>query len=103
MRRAFAAAYTRPDALRTGFGWYRAFAEDVRHNARRKRIDTPILDLRGHADGRSVRPYGLGAAGATDVGSATVGDCGELLSLERPAALVRERTEFINAVSSADA
>ena len=41
MRRAFAAAYTRPEALRTGFGWYRSFAEDVRHNAAAASASTP--------------------------------------------------------------
>jgi pimeloyl-ACP methyl ester carboxylesterase len=56
----------------------------------RKAITTPILYVRGDADGRSPRPYlaGMRAAGATDVRSVTIAGCGECLPLEQPDAFV---------------
>ena len=47
-RERYVAAYARPDALRTGFDWYRRFAEDAKHNAAASEaIETPLLYLRG--------------------------------------------------------
>lgn len=65
-------AYTRPSALRTGFEWYRAFAQDERDNLEvmGESVETPVLYLRGDADkGLDLEGYlnGLRKAGLRDV------------------------------------
>ncbi|TCS04581.1 alpha/beta hydrolase [Rhizobium sp. BK418] len=87
MRAAFARAYERPEALKAGFDWYRAFERDARHNAKVKPIDTPLFYLRGDADGREIGPYveGLRAVGAQRLESRVIRNCGEYAPLEAPA------------------
>ncbi len=89
LRETFVAAYRPVAALSAGFGWYRAMADDARHNARHKAIDTPILFLRGDADHRPIEPYLAGArkVGAQQVSAKVIPDSGEFLPLEQPAAL----------------
>lgn len=90
MRSEFVGAYADPAALKAGFDWYRAMPEDARHNRRKKRIDTPILCIRGDASPEPVQAYvaGLRDVGATQVTGRTIRDCGEIVSLEQPDALV---------------
>ena len=57
--RGYAEAYARPEALRAGFDWYRAFPQDERNNiaVERQTVDTPVLYLRGTKDpGTRSRP-----------------------------------------------
>jgi len=98
-RAAFANAYARPEALRAGFDWYRAMARDAEHNAEAKEIRTPLLYLRGDADGRSPDEYvrGLQARGATQLVGAVLRGSGEFAPLEAPEAFVREVREFAKA------
>lgn len=56
-REVYAKAYERPEALTAGFDWYRAMANDATHNARKKRIDVPMLFVRGDADGKTPDDY----------------------------------------------
>jgi pimeloyl-ACP methyl ester carboxylesterase len=90
MRGEFAEAYADPAALKIGFDWYRAMPEDAQHNKRRKRIETPILYLRGDASPEPVQAYvsGLRDVGAMQVNARTIRNCGEIVSLEQPDALV---------------
>jgi pimeloyl-ACP methyl ester carboxylesterase len=90
MREAFANAYRRPEALKAGFDWYRAMAQDANHNANRKPITTPIAYVRGDALGRSSDDYvtGLKAAGAESVEVRVVRNSGELIPIEAPEAFV---------------
>jgi pimeloyl-ACP methyl ester carboxylesterase len=69
VRESFANDYARPEALKAGFDWYRAMSADAKRNAAPKAITSPILYIRGDADGRSIEPYlgGLKAAGATQL------------------------------------
>lgn len=55
----YTAAYTRLEALRTGFEWYRAFAQDEQDNldAKGQRVYTPVLYLRGEAEGGELEAY----------------------------------------------
>jgi len=96
LREAFVRAYRRPEALKTGFDWYRALPEDARTNSRHKRIDTPILYLRGDADAAKIEDYveGFRTAGAQDVSSQIIPDCGEFLPQEAPDAFVAEVLRF---------
>ncbi|KQU64556.1 MULTISPECIES: alpha/beta fold hydrolase [unclassified Rhizobacter] len=95
-RERFAAAYARPQALKAGFDWYRALAADAKHNARPKAIETPLLYLRGDADGRSPDDYlpGLRRAGARELTAAVLPDCGEFAPLEAPRAFVDALVRF---------
>src|SRR5205085_585662 len=56
-RDCFAEAYQRREALEAGFDWYRAMDADAAHNRSYKEVLTPILYLRGDADGRSPDEY----------------------------------------------
>lgn len=96
LRAAFASAYARPEALKAGFDWYRAMASDAEHNARATMISTPLLYLRGDADGRSIDAYrnGLKAAGVVDLETRTIAKAGELLPVETPAAFVAAVRDF---------
>jgi pimeloyl-ACP methyl ester carboxylesterase len=103
LRDAFAHAYMRPEALKAGFDWYRAFEADARHNAERKRIDTPLLYVRGDAGGRSLQPYldGLKAVGVENLGSRVVADCGELIPVEKPVEFTGLLKDFAALAASA--
>jgi pimeloyl-ACP methyl ester carboxylesterase len=95
-RVAYTQAYVRPEALRAGFDWYRAMEADARHNAVNKPMATPLLYLRGDADGRSVDDYvrGLRAAGAERVSSVVIPHSGEFTPVDAPAALTGALREF---------
>jgi pimeloyl-ACP methyl ester carboxylesterase len=97
-RDEYARAYSRPEALTAGFDWYRAFEADAKHNARHKRIRTPILYLRGDAGivGDAVEPYvaGLRKAGAEHVTGGIIRNSGEFSPVEAPAAFVKALKDF---------
>ena len=96
MRQEFVAAYSSPQALKTGFDWYRAMPNDAKHNCVPRLIETPILYLRGGADPRPIAPYieGIRAAGAEHVTGRIIEGSGELMSLEAPEALITALSEF---------
>jgi len=96
VRQACVEQYVTQAALKTGFDWYRTMPQDAERNARPKVIDTPILYLRGDADGRSIDPYldGLRKAGAEKVFGKTLEGSGEILSLETPDKLVEALNQF---------
>lgn len=95
-RATFAEAYARPEALSAGFDWYRAMQADAERNRERKQLQTPLLYLRGDADGGSPDEYvsGLTAAGATRVTGGALQGSGEFSPLEVPQALVRALLTF---------
>ncbi|MGM9487046.1 alpha/beta fold hydrolase [Ideonella sp. YS5] len=95
-REAFASAYERPESLKAGFDWYRAMPADVSHNSRPKNFDTPVLYLRGDADGRTPDDYvaGMRAMGAQHVGGGVLRGSGEFSPLEVPAEFVRAVRDF---------
>jgi pimeloyl-ACP methyl ester carboxylesterase len=95
-RATFARAYERPEALEAGFDWYRALQADAERNAQRKEFRTPILYVRGDADGRSPEDYvpGLKDAGAQNVQGKVLHGSGELAPLEVPDAFVQTLVAF---------
>jgi len=98
-RASFARAYERPEALKAGFDWYRAMQADAKHNSRPKTIETPVLFLRGDADGRSPDDYlpALKAAGAKDIKGEVLRGSGEFAPLEAPEAFVQALASFAKA------
>ncbi len=85
----FADAYSRPEALKPTFNWYRAMASDAQHNAEPLRVSAPLLYARGDLDKRPIEPYveGLKAACGTHVASRIIASIGELIPIEAPEAL----------------
>lgn len=95
-RAAYTQAYLRPEALRAGFDWYRALEADARHNAVKQSVTTPLLYLRGDADGRSVEDYvrGLRAAGAAQVRGMVIPHSGEFTPVDASDALIGTLRDF---------
>jgi pimeloyl-ACP methyl ester carboxylesterase len=91
-----AGAYERPEALHAGFEWYRAFPRDARRNAVHRRIEVPLLYLRGDADGRRIEDYanGMRERGAVNLEHAVVRGSGEYLPVEAPDAFVEQVLRF---------
>jgi pimeloyl-ACP methyl ester carboxylesterase len=104
LRETFAQAYSRPEALKAGFDWYRAMARDAERNASPKAISTPMLYVRGDADGRSIGSYrdGLKAAGVVNLDTRVVAGAGELLPIEAPAAFVEIIRDFAAGARTSD-
>jgi pimeloyl-ACP methyl ester carboxylesterase len=98
-RATFANAYERADALRAGFDWYRAMQVDAERNSQPKEIKTPMLYLRGDADGGSPEDYvrGLQQKGAKRLSGAVLHGSGEFAPLEAPDAFVRQVLAFAKA------
>ena len=101
VREEQAAAYATPEALTTGFGWYRAFAQDMADNqaaAAGPPTSTPLLYLRGgHERGGPIAGYadGLRRAGVADVRPAVIDGAAHYSHEENPAATWRAIAEFI--------
>jgi pimeloyl-ACP methyl ester carboxylesterase len=97
-REAFATAYSTPEALTTGFDWYRAMPEDAEHNQRdTSAVATPLLYIRGDADPVDVGAYldGFREAGVQHVDSAVVPHSGHSSSIESPDALWQIIRDFV--------
>ena len=103
-RNAYAQAYARPEALTAGFDWYRSMADDARHNAQPKRIDVPILYVRGTADGRTPDDYvpAIRDKGAAHIEGRVIPG-GEYVAEEAPEQLVAAIREFRGRIRSAHA
>ncbi len=95
-RESFVNAYLRPEALTTGFDWYRSLAEDAKHNRWHKDVATLILYVRGDADHRPIDPYlaGIRAVGASNVRGAVIEGSGEFLPQEQPRQLITVLSAF---------
>lgn len=97
-RARYAAAYARPEALKTGLDWYRAFPQDERDNAvYREPVDTPVLYLRGDREYAPIEPYleGLRAAGLRRVEGGLIPNSGHWSSEEQPDAVVAALCAFM--------
>ena len=99
-RETYAQAYGRPEALRAGFDWYRAFPEDERNNiaVERQTVDTPVLYLRGSKDpGLGLDRYveGLRHGGLRDVQGAEIADSGHFAPDEQPEAVAAALARFL--------
>jgi pimeloyl-ACP methyl ester carboxylesterase len=98
-RTRYVEAYSRADALRTGFEWYRAFADDEKDNARRQLVSTPVLYLRGEKEqaGIELARYvdGLREAGLQKVGGALIANSGHFAPDEQPDAVAALLRNFL--------
>jgi pimeloyl-ACP methyl ester carboxylesterase len=98
-RAAHAEAYARPEALKAGFDWYRAFEADAAFNksVAGQRVETPVLVLRGDRDLGGIDAYveGLREAGLTEVRGETLTDCGHFAPTEQPHAVAAALRRFL--------
>jgi len=95
-RDAFVAAYTGRDALRAGFDLYRAAPANVRDVAAAltaSRLTVPTLAISGGVIGDALHSQLVGVA--DDLRRASVDDCGHIVPLEQPDALVAALEEFL--------
>jgi len=104
-REIYARAYSRPESLQAGFGWYRAFPEDAEANAKwaGKPIAVPVLYLRGAAEPGEIGDYvdGLRAAGLSKVVGDIIADSGHFVADENPEALAIRLARFHREISAA--
>ena len=106
-RAAYARGYSRSEALKAGFDWYRAMKKDAEHNSRRTVIAAPILYLRG--DGGAgffgIEDYvqGLRQAGVEQLETAVLPHCGEYAPEEAPGELIAALRSFRQRIQSAQA
>lgn len=97
-RAHYASAYGSPQALQSGFDWYRAFAKDAQANGKEtSKIDTPLLYLRGEFEGGDMDEYvnGFYAVGIRSVTTARIPGSGHFTPEENPDAVWAEIARFI--------
>ncbi len=99
-RERYADAYARPESLRAGFEWYRAFPQDERDNmaVERQPVDTPVLYLRGDKEpGAGLDRYveGLRQGGLRHVRGETIAGSGHFAPDEQPEGVARALERFL--------
>jgi pimeloyl-ACP methyl ester carboxylesterase len=97
-RQIYVEAYSRPEALQTGFEWYRAFRQDEGDNAQHAVVRTPVLYLRGAVErGLELERYveGLRASGLTAVEGGIIPDSGHFAPDEQPTAVASMLRAFV--------
>ncbi|MDA4112914.1 MAG: alpha/beta hydrolase [Thaumarchaeota archaeon] len=103
-RPTYADAYSLPEALHTGFEWYRAFPQDEKDNAAVKgdAVLTPVLYVRGDHDAGTMGPYlqGLRENGLENVVGRVIPNCGHFSLDEQPELVAAALREFMKASPS---
>jgi len=101
----FVRTYSQPGALRAGFNYYRAMAEDAKVNAAQLatgfRLPMPVLGVGGaisypHGRGRGADVEASMRRVATDVRGAVIPECGHFVPEEAPETLSRLLLEFLD-------
>lgn len=95
-RATYVEAYTRPEALKAGFDWYRGFGRDEADNEAVIRVDTPVLCLRGGHDPGDLAVYveGLRQSGLSSVVGGTIEGAGHFTPEENPQAFAARLAAF---------
>ncbi|MEO8178392.1 MAG: alpha/beta hydrolase [Deltaproteobacteria bacterium] len=99
-RQRYAESYRRPEALRAGFEWYRAFRQDQRDNAalKQQQVSTPVLYLRGGAErGIELERYlaGFREHGFHQLSGDTIAGSGHFIPDEQPELLAKRIEAFV--------
>lgn len=90
-RAVYARAYSYPDAIRAGNGWYQAFGQDIVDVATYPRVTMPVLAMA--SEGNTFLRDQV-AARATDVTGVEIAGSGHLLAEEQPEAVVQGLVKF---------
>ena len=96
IRDAFVAAYTRTEALRCAFEHYRAMpttARQIEAATRSKRLSVPTLAIGSHPVGPAL--YRQLRQVCDDVTRLDIAECGHIIPLDRPEALLAALTDFL--------
>lgn len=101
-RRAYVEAYARPEALRAGFDWYRAFPRDEQDNLElaKEAVRVPVLYIRGAAEaGLGLEEYlaGFRASRLERIHGELIAECGHFSPDEQPAQLAGRLERFARA------
>jgi len=104
-RQRYAEAYRRPESLRAGLEWYRAFSQDQRDNARHKQqqVQTPVLYLRGSAEnGIDLERYlaGFRDHGLCQLSGDHIAGSGHFTPDEQPELLAKRIETFLSETPS---
>jgi len=98
-RRTFAEAYSRPEALHTGFEWYRAFSQDEKDNlsVKGELVQTPVLYLRGDKEIGKLKDHlqGFREGGLKNIEGRLIPDSGHFAPDEQPEAVVKVFQDFM--------
>lgn len=98
-RRQFVAAYERPQALQTGFDWYRCFPQDERDNLQVKGnpVETPVLYLRGECEKGDMDAYlkGFGEGGLRNIRGKAIAGSGHFAPIEQAELVLTALRDFI--------
>jgi pimeloyl-ACP methyl ester carboxylesterase len=96
-RNAYAHAYETPVALKTSFGWYRAFPNDEKDNSGNVPVDVPVLYLRGEKESGNMQDYvaGLQKSGLRKLSSKLIAASGHFAPEEQPELVAAAIREFI--------
>ena len=99
-RDEFVKAYLRPEALKTGFDWYRAFPQDEKDGSAysNELVHTPMLYVRGEKDmGAKAEAYvdGMRAAGVRDVRGVSIPGAGHFAPSEAPQEVAKALKSFL--------
>jgi pimeloyl-ACP methyl ester carboxylesterase len=92
-RAIYAHAYSTPDAIRAGNGWYKTFGQDIEDEKTYPKLTVPILGL--GADNYDYLADLLPRKG-TDVQVRKIADSGHYLDAEQPEAVVTELQKFFS-------
>jgi pimeloyl-ACP methyl ester carboxylesterase len=91
-RAIYAAAYSQPDAIRAGNGWYQTFGQDIIDAKHYGQIATPVLALAGERNYPYLRE--LLPTQASDVRVVKVDSSSHYVPEDQPEAVVRELLGF---------
>jgi pimeloyl-ACP methyl ester carboxylesterase len=98
-RQSYVDAYARPEALHTGFEWYRAFPQDEKDNLSLKGVPvlTPVLYLRGEGEPADMETYlkGLRDGGLRDVQGGVIPNSGHFAPAEQPGEVLAALRAFM--------
>jgi pimeloyl-ACP methyl ester carboxylesterase len=103
-RAAYARGYSRSEALKAGFDWYRAMGKDAEHNSRPTAISAPMMYLRGDGGPASTKledyAQGLRQAGVEHLETGVLPHCGEYAPEEAPEELIAALHDFRRRIQS---
>ncbi|MGG0731680.1 alpha/beta fold hydrolase [Bacillus paramycoides] len=99
LRKSYTNAYTRPEALKAAFDFYRYFDQDQKDNFASKDeiVLIPILYLRGEDERIDIETYmkGFRENGLQNIKARIIGNCGHFAAEEQPEKVASAIKEFV--------
>lgn len=97
--------YKKPGTLRSGFAYYRALDDDVRHNEKiiqkNGKLTMPVLALGGgSAFGRGIETFESLQRVSKQVSGGVINDCGHWMQEEKPEEILDHVLPFLDEASS---